>query len=154
MRGMKLSFLGLAGLVAAIVYLSGTLLLSPYSRDAFRELEAHRERLERNVEQLRELNRRLVAEAELYRRSSDAVTVQARPLQYYEPGQEVIRLENGADRSTTRSPGAILRRPGRAPDRRAYIRVAALIAFLLTLLAQIMTEPADRRVQPMRRASR
>jgi len=154
MKGMKFSFLGVAGLVAAIVYLSGALLLSQYSREGFRELQAYSERLEGNVEQLRELNRGLVAQAELYRRSSDAVTVQARPLQYYEPGQEVIRLGDGTDRSTTRSPGTILRRPARPPDRRAYIRVAALIAFLLALFVQLAVEPGDRRAQQMRRASR
>jgi len=152
---MKLSFVAVAGLVASVVYLSGSLLVSQYSDDAHRTLEAHADRLAQNVAELRILNRSLVAEAELYRRSSDAVAVQARPLQYYEAGQEVIRIDDATDRVQSRSPGTIVRRPPQRPDRRAYVRIAALVSFLLSLFVQFLIEPANvRRAHEIRRASR
>ncbi len=155
MRKMKLSFVAVAGLVASVVYLSGSLLVSQYSDEAYRALEAHAERLEENVRTLRTLNRSLTAEAELYRRSSDAVAVQARPLQYYREGQEVIRIDDARLRRQSRSPGTILRRPPVQPDRRAYVRVAALIAFLLALFVQFVIEPTNQRTaHEIRRASR
>jgi len=155
MRVMKLSFVVVAGLVAAVVYLAGSLLVSQYSDDAQRQLESHLERLEENVMNLKTLNRRLIAEAELYRRSSDAVAVQARPLQYYEARQEVIRIGDARVSGRSRSPGTIVRRPSQPPDRRGYVRVAALIGFLLTLFGQVLLEQGSvRTAHEIRRASR
>ncbi|MFW6313162.1 MAG: septum formation initiator family protein [Spirochaetota bacterium] len=152
---MKLSYVAVAGLVASIVYLCGALLVSQYSGDAQSALEAHVERLEENVRKLEIRNRSLVAEAELYRRSSDAVAVQARPLQYYETGQGVIRIDNAPIRGRSRSPGTIVRRPPDRPDRLGYVRIAAVIAFLASIFVQSLLEPAHPRpAHVMRRASR
>jgi cell division protein FtsB len=152
---MKLSHVFAALLAALVVHLAGMLLFSTYNAQAYDELLAHAERLERNVEQLRATQRELVAKAELYRRSSDAVAVEARRLQYYGPDQEVVRLTDREARSETRSPGTIVRRPSEPPDRRSYIRLGAVIAFVLALLAQLLADPASpRRSHEMRRASR
>ncbi|MFW5716756.1 MAG: hypothetical protein ACOC0E_04845 [Spirochaetota bacterium] len=152
---MRLSNLGVAVLAAAVVYLSGLLLLSEYSGQAYDRLADHADRLEENVRDLRERHRTLVARAELYRRSSDAVAVEARRLQYYEPGQQVVRVTTDAGRIIRQSPGAILRRPAERQDQRVYARIAAVVAFLLALLVQLMvTVPETRGPHEMRRASR
>ncbi len=152
---MKLSHLGVALLVAGVVYLSGTLLASDYNQAAFERLSDHAVRLEENVEQLRRLNARLAATVELYRRSPDAVAVEARRLQYYEPGQQVIRTGDAHRGSLSRSPGTILRRPEQGSDRRSYVRAAALVAFALALFLQLLVDSErGRGAQEIRRASR
>lgn len=152
---MKLSYLAAALLVSSAVYLGGMLAFSSYNPRAYDDLETHVERLERNVAELRTLNRTLVARAELYRRSSDAVAVQARRLQYYSPGQEVIRLRNPDGSASAESPGAIVRRPPASSDYRAYVRVAAAVAFFLTIAASLVMEAGGgRSAHVMRRASR
>ena len=152
---MKLSYLGVALLVAGVVYLAGTLLVSDYNHAAYERLAHHAERLERNVEELRRLNSRLTATAELNRRSPDAVALEARRLQYYAPDQEVIRVGDAHRTGLTRSPGTILRRPEPQADRRSYARAAALVAFVLALFVQVLigTERV-RGAQEIRRASR
>lgn len=152
---MKLTHLGVALLVAGVVYLAGTLLVSEYNQAAYDRLAHHADRLEQNVRELRLLNEQLTATAELYRRSPDAVAVEARRLQYYEPGQRVIRTGDAHRSAFTRSPGTILRRPEGGPDRRSYVRAAALVAFTLALFLQILLDTErDRGAQEMRRASR
>ena len=152
---MKLSYLALALLVSCVVYLAGMLAFSTYSQSAFDRLSAHAERLEKNVGELRDLNRRLVARADLYRRNSDAVAVEARRLQYYEPGQGVIRLAGEHARVTVTSPGAIVRRPPEGRDHARYVRIAALVSFVLTFLGLLVADSGERRpAQEMRRASR
>ena len=157
---MRASYVAVALLAGTLVYLAGALVASPYRRESYQALEAHLVRLESNIEDLKTRHRELVARAELYRRSSDAVTVQARRLQYYMAGQSVVRIGESTSRPPTESPGTILRRPPRAADRRDYVRVAALIAFLLTLLHQLVQEARDLREgrglrdQEMRRDSR
>lgn len=152
---MKLSYLGVALLVAGVVYLAGAFLVSDYNHAAYERLAHHAERLGQNVEELRRLNTRLAATAELYRRSPDAVAVEARRLQYYEPGQAVIRTGEAHRSDIVRSPGTILRRPEPRPDSRSYVRAAALVAFVLALFLQVLldTERAGG-AQHIRRASR
>jgi hypothetical protein len=151
---MRASYVALALLAGSVVYLAGALVASPYRSESFQALEAHLARLESNIEDLQTHHNELVARAELYRRSPDAVTVEARRLQYYLAGQSVVRIGNAASGRVTESPGTILQRPARSPDRRDFVRVAALIAFLLTLLLQLVLEARALRDQEMRRASR
>jgi hypothetical protein len=151
---MRASFVAVAVLVGSLVYLAGALVASPYRRESYQALEAHLVRLESNIAELKSHHAELIARAELYRRSSDAVTVEARRLQYYMPDQSVVRIGNVVPRQLTESPGAILRRPPPAPDRREYVRVAAMLAFLTSLLFQVVRENRTPRDQQIRRASR
>jgi cell division protein FtsB len=139
-------------LVASVVYLSGALLFSNYNQEAYESMSAYVERLEQNVERLTEHGQELAARAELYRRSTDSVTVAARRLHYYESGQTVIRIEGMDGRAERESPGVILRRPGERRDLMPYVRAAALVAFALTVILQILVFPVAR--HEMRRASR
>lgn len=125
-------------LVASVVYLTGALFFSAYNTAAYEELEHHAERLSANVTELRERNRELIAQADLYRRSPDAVAVAARSLQYYEPGHEVIRVPDASTRSRAQSPGTIVRRPVQVADHMPYVRLAAIAAFLATLAVELI----------------
>jgi hypothetical protein len=152
---MKLSHVAVAFLVCAVVYSAGTLLFSRYNEEAYDRLASHAVRLEQNVEDLRVLHARLVATAELYRRSRDAVALDARRLQYYEPGQAVIRPTDASSAGVSQSPGTVVRRPRPSGDKRPYIRAAAIVAFVLSLILQVLAEPSrSRTTQTMRRASR
>ncbi len=152
---MKLSHIGVAVLVSSTIYLIGALIASPYGPTSFRMLEAHVERLEVNVRDLRRLQKELVARAELYRRNADAVTVEARRLQYYEAGQEVIRIADSSPRNRSISPGTIVRSPPAQPDRRGPVRIAALITFVTALILQVALSRRPSRVRhEIRRASR
>ena len=151
---MKTSCVAVALLVGSIVYLAGALVASPYRRESHQALEAHLVRLEANLEELKARHSELIARAERYRRSADAVTVEARRLQYYMAGQSVVRIGDAASRPPTESPGTILHRPPRAPDRREYVRVAALLSALLVLIYQMVDESRALRDQEMRRDSR
>lgn len=152
---MKLSQLGAALLVGVVVYLAGSMVASPYNRESYQALEAHVERLDANVQDLRRRREELHARAEMYRRSSDAVSLQARSLQLYAADEEIIRIVGSDARSRTESAGALVRRPPAVPDRRAYARVAALVGFLCALLAQLFGQARNGRSgQEMRRASR
>jgi hypothetical protein len=152
---MKLSQLARAALFAVVVYLGGTLLYSGYNQDAYRALSDYADRLETNVEELRLRHERLVALADLYRRSPDAVAVQARQLQLFENGDEVIRIDGAGNTSTVQSPGAVVRHRPAVVDRRSVARIAALVAFVLAFVIQLVLSPSDdSRAQVMRRASR
>lgn len=152
---MKPSQLGAALLAGAVVYLAGSLITSPYNRESYQALEVHVERLEANVQDLQRRRDELHARAEMYRRSSDAVSLQARSMQLYAADEEIIRIVGADVRSRNESPGALIRRPAGVPDRRAYARVAALVGFLGTLLVQLLGQArTGRGRQEMRRASR
>lgn len=152
---MKLSHLGFALLISCIVYLIGALIASPYGPTSYRRLEAHVERLESNVRDLRRLQKELIARAELYRRNADAVAVEARRLQYYEPGEEVIRISESSRLSSSISPGAIVRTPPREADRRAPLRIATIATFVIAMGVQIaFSRPPARSSHRIRRASR
>lgn len=152
---MKLFHVGVALLASVVVYLCGSLLFATYRQEAYRALELHLSRLEANVEQLREQHRRLAATAELYRRSPDAVALQARRLQYYQADETVIRAAGAAAPRVTQSPGTLVRRPDPPSDQLAYVRAAAIATFVLVLLAGTLYDArAVRSSGEMRRTSR
>ncbi len=152
---MKLPQLGVALLISSIVYLIGALIASPYGPTSYRKLEAHVERLESNVRDLRRLQNELVARADQYRRSADAVAVEARRLQYYEPGEEVIRIAESYRPNRSISSGTIVRSPARRPDRRGPLRVATIVSFVIAVCVQIIVSKRSLRTgHRIRRASR
>jgi len=152
---MKSSQLATALLISICVYLAGTLLFGSYSDPALRDLEAYVARVQANVEDLASRQNRLVAQAELLRRSTDAVRVEARRLQYYREGEQVIRVENHTDREMVQSPGVVMRFTSVYPDHSRLIRIAAVAAFLLSLFLQIaLDRHPSSTYSSMRRASR
>ena len=134
--------LAAAGLVALVVYLAGGLFVSGYSGEAYDSLAAHVDRLEQNVVDLRDRRDRLVAQAETLRRSPDAVALEARRLGYYRPGEVVVRIEGVELPSTAQSPGVVVRNPPSAPDLRAFLRAASALAFVVTLIVQLLAPSA------------
>ncbi len=143
-----------ATLFACSVYLGGSLLASEYSTQARAEARAHTARLEEHIGDLRALNARLISEAELLQRSSDRIALEARTLGYYRDGDGVIRLD-GESRVDEQNPGSTLFRPPTSDHNTLYVRVAAVLAFLVALLFQslVAAEAGDRGYE-MRRASK
>ncbi len=85
-----MSHLVTAALVSVVVGFAGNLLVAPYSSEGYEALDAHRVRLETNIEELNALHATLGARIELLARSSDAVRVEARNLGYYSENETII----------------------------------------------------------------
>lgn len=151
---MRVGHVAIALLVSAVVLLVGNLVFSGYNDRAFAELQRHHERLSAHVDELRALQRELVATAELYRRSSDAIAVEARSLQYYRDAETVIRPVDGPSEGFPYHPGTHVMRPPVSDDRRSDVRVAALATFLLVLLIQLVAATRRPERHEIRRASR
>jgi cell division protein FtsB len=143
---MKVSQLVVSLLVGVCVYLVGVLLFGQYNAATYDQLQAHLERLTHNVEQLSRQRDSLEAQIEQLRRSRETIRVAARDLQYYLPDESVIRIEGYDGRQASASPGAVLTYEVTREDNRTTIRAAAIVAFLLTLLLQLMI-PASRPAQ-------
>ena len=139
---MKIS-LALPLLVGVVVYLAGSLVFSAYSGERYAEVEAHATKLRKNVEELERIQSALLAEAEMYRRSPDALALAARSLGYVDAGDRVIRVSGSQRAPQTRSPGRIVRRPESPRDPRPYLRAAALIAMLATIAFEVSNRPAN-----------
>ncbi len=133
---MKVS-LALPLLVGAVVYLAGSLAFGAYSGEQYVAVEAHVAKLRDNVEELERLQSALLAEAEMYRRSPDALVLAARSLGYVDEGERVIRVSGVQRPPLTRSPGRIVRRTDSSSDQRPYLRAAALIAVLATIAFEL-----------------
>lgn len=127
---MKVSHVALAILLGISVALTGNLIVAPYSARGYRELEAHRDRLEANIAELQGIHETLAGQVELLTRSTDAVRVEARNLGYYDPGETVIRIENAPSAGAPKSPGRIILELPPQKDRRAVVRVVALLVAL------------------------
>lgn len=134
---MKVSHLVSAILVSVAAALVGNLFVAPYSTDGYAALEAHKERLEANLADLRSLHATLEGRIELLTRSSDAIRVEARGLGYYGPDETVIRINNSHP-TLVQSPGRIILGQPVAPDRRSLVRITSIligaIAFVVLLL--------------------
>ena len=150
---MKMSHLVTAALVSVVVGFAGNLLVAPYSSEGYEALDAHRVRLETNIEELNALHATLGAHIELLARSSDAVRVEARNLGYYSENETIIRIENASRPPILQSPGRVILGKPPYTDRRAFVRLIALISGVVALVALLLME---RHVihQSMRRPSR
>ncbi len=137
---MKISHLVTAILVSLVVILSGNLIFGIYNTDGYEVLAAHRDRLAANVQELEERHRQLEARVELLRRSSDAVEMEARDLQYYAPDEIVIRLEDANPRKSQQSPGRIILGGPVASWNRALLRIAALVVGGIVLLFLVISD--------------
>lgn len=157
---MRPAWLVVSLLVSSIVYLSANLLLGPHNERALAELQSHHDRLEANLKELRTRRDELSARVDLLRRSSDAIRLEARALQYYQNGEQVIRIDRYPVAQSTLSPGTVIRGRPVASDHAPTSRLLAALAGLSTLVLLFVTGRAEgdrrRAVQPatMRRASR
>jgi cell division protein FtsB len=151
---MKVSHFTVSLLVALCVYLSGTLLFGRYSGPTFSELQSHISRLETNLDELLVTRNELEAQIELLRRSREAIRVAARDLQYYRPGESVVRVDGYSGPTAIMSPGSILQYEMSHPDNRPIIRTIALAVFLLSLFIQILLSRPARGHSVIARASR
>ncbi len=139
---MKVSHLVSAALVSVVVALAGNLLEAPYSSEGYAALSAHRVRLETNVAELNALQTTLQAHTALLARSSDAVRVQARNLGYYAENETVIRIENASRPPSLQSPGRVILGVPEYDDRRALVRLIALLSGAAAFVVLLLIEPS------------
>jgi cell division protein FtsB len=143
---MKATHLVTALLASVVVMLSVNLAFGARNGHAYETLDAHRTRLEANVGELKERQRTLQARIELLRRSSDAVAVEARSLQYYDSDEIVIRIEGNTDRAIAQSPGRVILYGADSSDQRSIVRFSGIGAGVLVLLVLMMVDrKRDRR---------
>ena len=138
---MKVSHLVTAALVSVVVVLVGNLLVAPYGSDGYAALNGHRVRLEANIAELNALHTTLEARIELLARSSDAVRVEARNLGYYAANETVIRIENASRPRILQSPGRVILGVPAHTDRRALVRLIALLSGVVAFVALLLIEP-------------
>lgn len=137
---MKVSHLATAALVSIVVILSGNLLFGVYSGDRYEELVAHRDRLAENVEELKHRHTALQARVELLRRSSDAVAVEARRLQYYAGDEIVIRIDEMPSRPSQQSPGRVILGRTETHANRRLLRFIAFVAGVGSFLVLVLSD--------------
>ena len=140
---MKVSHLAVSFVVSVCVYLTGTLLFGQFNAAAYDSLEAGIARLEDNLVTLQHTGEMLYGRVEMLRRSRDTVQVAARDLQLYAPGESVVRVSGFDARPSAVSPGAVIRFQSNRPDNRPLIRAAAVIAFFVTLLLSVVSQPSE-----------
>ena len=142
---MKVSHFVTAALVSVVVALAGNLLVASYSSDGYAALNARRVRLETNIAELNALHATLRARVELLTRSSDAVRVEARNLGYYAENETVIRIENASRPQILQSPGSVILGVPEHSDRRALVRLVALLSGVAAFVVLLLVEPPDHR---------
>jgi cell division protein FtsB len=140
---MKVSHLAVSFVVSVCVYLTGTLLFGQFNQAAYDSLEAGVVRVERNLVALQHTSEMLYGRVEMLRRSRDTVQVAARDLQLYAPGESVVRVSGFGARENSISPGAVIRFQSDRPDNRPVIRAAAVVAFFVTLLLSVVSQPSE-----------
>ncbi|MBN1835484.1 MAG: septum formation initiator family protein [Spirochaetales bacterium] len=74
----------------------------------FRSLESHREQLEGNLAELRRINAELMEEQRALGTDPERVSLQARELGYYRPGEQVVRLEGHGQPRRSFTVGALI----------------------------------------------
>ncbi|MBU8913850.1 MAG: septum formation initiator family protein [Spirochaetales bacterium] len=141
-----------AALVSVVVALAGNLLVAPYSSEGYAALNARRARLETNIAELNALHATLGARIELLTRSSDAVRVEARNLGYYAENETIIRPENASRPQILQSPGRVILGIPEHTDRRALVRLVALLSGVVAFVSLLLLDPPDHR--SISRASR
>ena len=137
-KAMKVSQLAVSLMIAACVYLAGTLLFGRYNTESYEELESAVVRLQDNLVDLQHTSDALYGQIDLLRRSRDTVRVAARDLQLYADGESVVRFSSYNPRAGAVSPGSQIRYHLSRPDYRPAIRAAALLAFVVSLLLQVV----------------
>lgn len=158
---MKVSWIVLALLVSAAVFLASNLVFSTYNSAGYAALLDHHERLAANIEDLHARRNELGAQADLLARSGEAVRLEARRLQLYQDGEQVVRIDGYDADDAALSPGRVLRGRPLAGDSSLTARVAAVVAGIVTLVVLMMVDhprqtqgKAPHHAGEIRRASR
>jgi len=141
--GARLLFSLYIGFIAAsLVYY----LYSPSGLFAFRQLQTELVRLEKNLQELKDLHRELSGEFESLRRSSETVILRARDLGYAQKGETFLMLENLKPRpGNYYSVGRIIAPGGERPARNALSLLAGIATMAVVfLIIAIFSNPRAR----------
>jgi len=141
---------------ALLAYVTGSLLvyfLGDSGATAIRRLEEHRDRLERNVRDLEDLNRSLRSELASLRDNPGRTEVLARDLGLYRPDDRVLRIEGAPVPVQPYEVGSLLRLKAPRRERGPWLKgaglgvavIAALAAFLAGRRARHRYDGARRR---------
>lgn len=122
----------LLGLAAGIfIYLALSIAWGASGIQAHRELEAHRARLEENIQRLEERGAELRAHAERLRDDKETLRLAARRLGYFEQNERQLLVENSVRPPESTSPGALVA-PHQPPEgNRPLLRAIALAVAVL-----------------------
>ena len=82
----------------------------PGGRMDYRDLLAYRFRLEANIDDLKETNRKLMDELEALGSDPERIALQARELGYFREGEKVVRIEGAQAEKNRYTVGTILNR--------------------------------------------
>jgi cell division protein FtsB len=135
---MKL--LGAAMCVGLALYLLLNVILGPVGLREMQRLEAHKERIQENVDKLQKTNSALTSEVAELRTSPSEIRKRARKLGYYDENEEVIRFEGWNHGTQTRTAGREVRPFQESRDASSLIRSTAAAGALLTLIVLLILE--------------
>jgi hypothetical protein len=135
-------------LFALLAYTTGSLLVYLFGDSgvsAFNRLTDYRNRLERNVGALDDLNRSLHAELASLRDDPRRTEVLARDLGLYRPGDRVLRIEGARAGAETYEVGSLLRLKAPRRDRGPWLKTAGIGAAVLAGIAILLFGRRGRR---------
>jgi hypothetical protein len=135
-------------LFALLAYTIGSLLVYLFGDSgvsAFGRLTEYRNRLERNVKNLEDLNRSLQAEFASLRDDPRRTEVLARDIGLYRPGDRVLRIEGAQGAAEPYEVGTLLRLKAPRNDRGPWLKTAGLGVALFTALAVFLFGRRSRR---------
>ncbi|OHD72940.1 MAG: hypothetical protein A2177_14520 [Spirochaetes bacterium RBG_13_68_11] len=135
-------------LFTLLAYTTGSLLVYLFGDSgvsAFNRLTDYRNRLERNVGDLEDLNRSLQAELASLRDDPRRTEVLARDLGLYRPGDRGLRIEGARAGAEPYEVGSLLRLKAPRRDRGPWLKTAGLGVAVLAALAVFLFGRRSRR---------
>jgi hypothetical protein len=136
-------------LFALLAYTTGSLLVYLFGDSgvsAFNRLTDYRNRLERNVGALDDLNRSLQAELASLRDDPRRTEVLARDLGLYRPGDRVLRIEGARAGAEPYEVGSLLRLKPPRIDRGPWLKTAGIGVAVLAGIAVLLFGRRSRRL--------